>query len=77
MMESKGSEAAYLTISTSWQWSRWRDMGTLAVRQTSAARLTRVAWNCCIAQGNRRIMAGEFLASAARAVATICSSEYC
>lgn len=51
-------------------------MGTLAVRQTSAARLTRDAWNFCMAHGNRSIMAGEFLASAARAVATICSKEY-
>jgi len=44
--------------------------------QTSAARLTRWDLNCVRAQGKRRIIAGDFFASAARAVAMISSRLY-
>jgi len=52
-------------------------MGTFAEAQTSAARLTRWDLNWVSAQGKRRIIAGDFLASAARAVAMISSRLYC
>jgi len=51
-------------------------MGTREDLQTSAARFTRCDLNCVRAQGNRRIMAGELRASAARAVAMISSRLY-
>lgn len=52
-------------------------MGTFEEVQTSAARFTRCDLNWVRAQGKRRIMAGEFFASAARAVAMISSRLYC
>ena len=74
MMESKGKvSAARRTRFSSWQWSRWIAMGTVALEAASAAARMRrpsVAW---IAQGKTWIMRGERLVSAARTTATICS----
>lgn len=75
-MLSNGNEAAYFTSSTSRQWSRWRDIGTEADLQTSAARFTRWDLKVVRAQGKSKIMAGDLRASAARAVAMISSRLY-
>jgi len=77
MLSKQPVEAAAWIASGDWAWSRCRVMGTEAVLAAEAAALASAAEEYCWAQGKRRIMAGERLASAARTVARMPSMLYC